>query len=352
MRPQLKPAVNRMWRDAHTVQLGLDPDHAVVIAGLAASEARLLAELDGTRDLRSIVESARDCGIPSERTHQLIELLDAAGVVDDATFDSRPLAALSIHDRDRLAPDLATWSLVHRCRDGGAGLLGRRGEAAVRVEGAGRVGALLAALLVAAGVGNVDVWDDAPASASDVGPGGISQVDVGTPRERALNRRTGAGHGRRPALRLLDLVVLCEPGPSSLLRSRDLVAAGQPHLVVSIRETVGVIGPLVVPGQSACGECLELTRAARDPAWPRVLAQLLNRRQPGQSRGVETVLATTVGAHAALQVLAHLDVGVVPGQEPSAGTAFNATWEVSLPHGQLRRRSWLPHPLCGCGAGT
>jgi bacteriocin biosynthesis cyclodehydratase domain-containing protein len=33
-----------------------------------------------------------------------------------------------------------------------------------------------------------------------------------------------------------------------------------PHLAVSASEAIGVVGPLVLPGQSACLRCLDLTR--------------------------------------------------------------------------------------------
>jgi hypothetical protein len=38
-------------------------------------------------------------------------------------------------------------------------------------------------------------------------------------------------------------------------------------------EGTGVVGPLVLPGGTACAGCLELGRADRDPGRPRLLAQ-------------------------------------------------------------------------------
>jgi len=53
-RPQVKPALRRVWRDRSTLQLGLDPAHAVVISGLDPGSARLIETLDGTRDLTGL----------------------------------------------------------------------------------------------------------------------------------------------------------------------------------------------------------------------------------------------------------------------------------------------------------
>jgi hypothetical protein len=79
-------------------------------------------------------------------------------------------------------------------------------------------------------------------------------------------------------------------------------------------------------------------RTDRDPAWPRIIAQT-----DGRLTGVaacDVTLAALVAALAAQQVLAHLD-GFVPA-------TVDGTVETSLPFGMPRRRSWQPHPACGC----
>jgi len=40
-----------------------------------------------------------------------------------------------------------------------------------------------------------------------------------------------------------------------------------PHLVVRAEEAIGVVGPLVLPGRWTCLRCVDLSKAARDPAW-------------------------------------------------------------------------------------
>jgi hypothetical protein len=54
----------------------------------------------------------------------------------------------------------------------------------------------------------------------------------------------------------------------------------------------------------------------------------------------DVTLATQVAALAAQQVLASLD-----GFSPAT---VDGTIEVTLPYGLPRRRSWHPHPACGC----
>ena len=137
-----------------------------------------------------------------------------------------------------------------------------------------------------------------------------------------------------------DLVVLIEHGAADAAAAGRLVSADQPHLSVVIREDDIVVGPLVRPGSGPCLRCLDLHRGDRDPAWPSVLAQLL-RPTSGTPQPEETAASILGAGLAALQVLAQLD-GVA---EPATA---GATLEIELPDGLIARRSWPPHPACGC----
>ena len=60
-----------------------------------------------------------------------------------------------------------------------------------------------------------------------------------------------------------DLVVLTQRQTPALAAA--LVRLRQPHLAVYAGEAIGVVGPLVQPGRTACLNCLDLTRAAKIP---------------------------------------------------------------------------------------
>jgi bacteriocin biosynthesis cyclodehydratase domain-containing protein len=142
-----------------------------------------------------------------------------------------------------------------------------------------------------------------------------------------------AGREPRP-----DLVVLVGvPDPQV---GERLMADGLPHLVASGQEAIGIVGPLVVPGRTACLRCLDLTRAELDPAWPLILAQLAGRQAEPPACGA--VLTASVAALAAAQAQLFVDR---PGR---AGPVWNGTLELEMPGWQWRRRTWLPHPDCTC----
>jgi bacteriocin biosynthesis cyclodehydratase domain-containing protein len=338
VRPVLSPSVRRLWRDAETLQLGRPPGRASVLAGLDPPTRAVLALLDGTRDTAQVVAAAELAGCPAARTHALLDLLADAGLLHDGSADADVLRHLLPLERERLSADIASLALVHG--DGGLAAVRRRGQARVTVLGGGRVGAPLAALLAGAGVGGVDVRDEAPARPQDVGVGGLRLADVGRSRGEAARELLAAGC---PGVdvrvqRSPDLVVLAPSGREPLDTLTPLLAPGCPHLVAEVRDGVGVVGPLVVPGSTACLRCLDLTRTDLDPDWPALAAQLgmAVRATPP----CDGPLAAAVAAQAALQALALLD-GLPPA---SAG----GTLELALPDWRWRRRSWATHPACGC----
>jgi hypothetical protein len=343
LRPQLKPALPRVWRDATTLQIGADPRTAVVLRGLDPRSARIVEQLDGTRDLPFLRATATTLGLPPQRVDELLTLLDRAGVLDDATADHHALRALPLAERDRLAPDLAAASLVRGGRDGGVSALAGRRRRTVLVHGAGRVGAPVARLVAAAGVGTVAVVDPTPARATDIAPGGLARRDTGLRRETAAARLV---IGLAPATRTQprsttpDLTVITGEAPGSLAASAAAARSGVPHLYAAVREGTGVVGPLVLPGRTSCRRCHDLHRRDRDPGWPAVAAQLHAVRRGGPA-ACDVVLAASVAALAALQVVAFLDGA---SQQPT----LDGTLEVAQVDGRVRRRSWSLHPDCGC----
>ncbi|MCY7373338.1 MAG: ThiF family adenylyltransferase [Spirochaetaceae bacterium] len=344
VRPQLKPALRRVWRDATTLQLGLDPAHAVVIGGLDAGAARLVDCLDGSRDLGGLQQAAAGMGLGSAAVDELLHLLGRAGVLEDAAADHRVLRTLDRDERERLGPDIAAASIASGRADGGVGVLSRRRQRVVGVHGAGRVGASLVGLLAAAGVGTLVVEDTGTTSPADLSPGGLVADDVGARRQdaswRNARRFAPSLRSRLPVGRVPDLAVVADD-PDAVGRLVDgLLRRGVPHLFARVRDTTGLVGPLVLPGRSSCQRCHDLHRSDRDPAWPSIAAQLAA-ASPHRTGPCDVVLAAAVAASAGLQVLAFLDGEAAP-------PTVDGTLEIAQSDGRVRRRSWSVHPSCGC----
>ena len=402
-RPLLPAALRPVWRSDQALQLGLDPDRAVVVDGIDEPIAKTLLGLDGTRTEAEVLAGAAETGLDPDLVGDLLTDLRTAGILAEVTprppsapaADSPagsaparpallgaeptrhapadpapagpdpagdsppgegPLVMASWPRRSpygavgaagRLGPDLASLSLVPTTRTPFEVVRARR-AASVVVHGAGRVGASLATLLAAAGVGQVHVADRGPVRPGDVAPAGVAAADVDRSRTAAAAealrraapeiRSTPPAPGRRP-----DLVVLASTEPVDTTLRTALAGGRVTHLVAGVRETTAVVGPLVLPGRTGCLRCGDLHRADRDPAWPVVAAQLVGIRRR-REEPCDVVLATVAASLAALHCLAHLD------GRPSAATG--ASLELSLTDWRLRRRSWPAHPRCDCGAAA
>ncbi|MFE2280905.1 TOMM precursor leader peptide-binding protein [Streptomyces sp. NPDC059454] len=359
MHPMVKPALRRGWRDLNTVQFGMTPARALTLGPMDTATGSFLDLFNGTRGLELLREEARRMNLPDGHVDRLVRRLSRAGLLDDARGGGP--AAETLREKpevlDRLRPDLASLALTTSAPGDPLRRLAARRGMRVQVRGGGRVGAALAALLSGAGVGEVDVRDAGRVEPWDVAPGGLPAEAVGDRRDEAARRAVRRAAPDRPPHRTarsplaegdpgFGLVVLAPrddvavhaPDPAA---AEALVSSGTPHLYVGVVEGTGVVGPLVLPGETSCAGCLQQDRTDRDPAWPRLAAQWRSGRQR-RVGACDLTLATTVAGLAAAHALTFLD-GRVPS---SAG----ARWEVSLPALHWHARPVRPHPVCPCGA--
>ncbi|MGP4006340.1 ThiF family adenylyltransferase [Streptomyces sp. 4N124] len=359
MHPMVKPALRRGWRDLNTVQFGMTPAHAMTLGPMDTATGSFLDLLNGTRGLPLLREEGRRMDLPDGHVDELVERLARSGLVDDATGGGPAAEALREKKEvlDRLRPDLASLTLTTSAPGDAMRQLAARRSLRVQVRGAGRVGAVLASLLSGAGVGEVDVLDGGTVEPWDIAPGGLPAESIGDRRAEAARRAVRRAAPDRPPRRgpqspLEDgdpgfsLVVLAPrddvgvhaPVPAT---AESLITSGTPHLYAGVVEGTGVVGPLVLPGETSCAGCLHEGRTDRDPAWPRLVAQWRSGKQR-QVGPCDLALATTAAGLAATHALAFLD-----GHLPSTA---GARWEVSLPGLHWHARPIWAHPACPCGA--
>ncbi len=338
MRPLLAPGVRRLWRPAGVLQLGVAPERAVVAEFGHPRTARILDLLDGTRTVPSIRRSARALDVPDDAVTDLLDALAGAGLLADGEHVP---AALPPTARRRLGPEGCALALR---RDGTnpATVLRRRWDARVVVSGPDPLAVPIASTLATAGVGQVHVAVSGRCATADATPGGLLPGDVGRPRSAAAadairraapDVRTGPVRDGRPGLAVL-VGYGTDPADLAALRYAGRRVA---HLVVAVHDGVASVGPLVRPGVTACLGCVDRHRTDRDPAWPALSAQLATGTAGYDP--CEAALAVLAAGYAALQALAEIDGGTPD--------VLGATVDWS-PTAAPRRRTWAPHPGCGC----
>lgn len=129
-----------------------------------------------------------------------------------------------------------------------------------------------------------------------------------------------------------DLVVLLARHVLDPRRAAPHLRADRVHLPVVVGGAGIVVGPLVVPGVTACVTCLHLARRDADHAWPLLALQLLSAGAPAPSPEV---------VHESAAALVRL-LGEAHAAE---GRSILLTAE-----GERQERVHRPHGECGCRA--
>ena len=329
-RPRVVAGLPVLRRRPGELQIGLDPRHATVVDGLPDTVVAAAQRLTGHRTTTDLLTSLD----PADRNDfaELLENLLDQGFLEDATRSAARHAGE------------ASATAVRALRTGNHPI--ERADVGIAVHGDGRLAVTVACLLAGAGVGWVHVSARGKVQPEDTGTG-YRPEDVGKPRlvaaRHAVRRvapkvRTvpfGAKHGP-------DLVVLADalvPRPENV---DMLTAAAIPHLLVRTRDTVGIVGPLVVPGLTSCLRCADLHRSDRDACWPQLAAQLAGQAQ----------LTDLAGTHAtaAFATAQALDAAswLRGGSQPPATCEVSV--ELDLRTAVTRHRGWSAHVECTCGA--
>lgn len=317
MRPVVRPGAAVLRRDQTSLQIGIEPGRAVVLAD-APGVRDLLDRLDGLHTRDAVLKTCVDRGLAADTLDRLV----SAGVVVDADLI-----------RSAPAPSELAHLLGHHS--------GARANSEVRARAAATVGLFTAdadgcgllvsigELLVVSGVRRLMVSEDV-----------ATQVQR---RDAVPWRHTLPAQDPPP-----DVAVLVG-SPVTGPDTEALVAAGVPHLAISLVDGIAAVGPFVQPGVTACIACVDETLARRDPAWPVLVDQLRSaNRQSAVSTDVcqprNRVLEAAVSALAVRELLAHL----------AGSTVLTVGASVRLDAGLVQQvvHRWTLHPACGCSLLT
>jgi hypothetical protein len=325
------------------VQIGVDPATAIVVDRLSDDAATALLRLDGTTGRHEVVAAAPELG-------RVLDQLDDLGLLDD---DPGPTATLSGVRRERQRSDLESIALARRSARDAVAVLARRSRATVVLRGSDTTAAQIAVGLAAAGIGTVALeGPDREVGLEDLTPVGPRETG-GSWREEvseAVRRHGAYPTAARRRRTVPDLVVVCSAAGTDLPwtdpeLADDLLADGVAHLAVAAAGAAARVGPLVVPGASACLWCADQRAVDLDPAWPAIADQL--RLHHPRAGAVSTPLATLCAAYAITEVLAVVDRDRAL-HEP---LTLDAQLELRLADPLPRVLAAPPHPACGCGWG-
>jgi bacteriocin biosynthesis cyclodehydratase domain-containing protein len=342
MRPSLRPGVSVWWRRIDAVQLRVGTQSQLV-SGLPLGSSTLFRLLDGThelRDLATIVHAST--GLERQRVLDIVESLGRIGALYDAGAMPR-LDTLPPIARERLRAEALSWVEGTDA----AAVVEKRRLALVRVLTCDAATVATALLLAASGIGRFSVTA-APheaelVEAADIWPGGLPAASLGTPRVDAVRSaltELGAQLQPRQSRGRADFALVGRA--DSAAAPEHLLTPDIPYVSTAVFGRTALVGPLVIPGITACSVCEALTRAERDAALDH---DATDSGLAPAGTPVAAATATQLAAvHAAVAVLEYLD-GAEAGRLPAlAGHLL----QLDVPGPQVQLSLVRPHPRCGC----
>jgi hypothetical protein len=138
-------------------------------------------------------------------------------------------------------------------------------------------------------------------------------------------------------------VVVLSGGEPDRDRLDPLVRHQVPHLVVRLVDGGALLGPFVVPGETACLRCIDAHESVRDPDHVAVTTRYAQASALPRGDGVpdlDPTLASIALAWAVRDVTTHLD-----GHEPST---WSRTLHLRSDPTRREEQVWSRHPHCGC----
>jgi hypothetical protein len=311
--PALRPFTPVLSRGGRALQIGLDQEPTLVLVDVEPGMAQLLSMVDGCHHRSELQTAAVALGVSARQLDWVLRTLDDAQLLDDG--GGRRTGGLSVTPTQR-----------------------------VRLVGAGSLGHEVGQLLCRSSLSVLHVIDPEPPDPvlypSSGALGSQAEAFAASWGGSSATRVQVANHWSKPDGIDTDLTIVASDRlECDRVLTEGLLRADQPHLVLRPRAGGVVVGPLVLPGRTACLRCTDLARRDADAAWPTLLPQLLRTRTP-----ITAALAGWAGGVAAAQALAFLQ-----GSTPET---CGATLEISPADHVTRRRSWSMHPGCGCGWGA
>lgn len=296
MREQLREGIPVLHWGGGLIQVGTTAPHSFTLTGVAPAEEAWLRSITAGRLLpkRATLSAAQARIADLLRSHQLLE-----------QPVENPLA-----------------------------------EVRLRVVGLDRVGVMVARLLAASGARYLDLRD-----------GGLVDRHVnrlfgrsceGLGRKDCLQRELadgGVAGGKSPTP---ALVISVENQAIDHQRGAHLLSRDVPHLPIVVMDRLIQVGPLLVPGVTACYLCLDFHRQDELPGWAQVREQL---RSVPAAPPDYSLAATAAGLATNLVE----QVFTPPGNaenSPAAASLLGQSWLVGAE--EIRQASWFAHPSCAC----
>jgi len=315
----------------------------------------IIAKFDGKR---SAEEIANALTIKVEIVCEVIQQLLSAGFIDHlitqiiapGRFKEQDQSADAgyIQLQSKITPELSASTWIVGVNDGGVEILTNRRIAMVEISGENRVATQLYGILLASGVTQTRMAsgsrrDRARIGNQDMCAGLLTSSDVGSNYQHTLDdkarelalfpNKDKSGADEIPEV---FLKIFIGNGHEALIAQS--MSEDEIHLLVAAPDGPSIdVGPLVIPGKSACSRCITLARSDQH----RLSREIDIFRSTHTELEVPVAIAHFVAAQIASQILRFIDT-----KKSALISTRVRTNYLDICNPQHIR--FARHPLCGC----
>ena len=315
----------------------------------------IIAAFDGKQSTQEIAEAlAIDCEIVSQVVGQLLSagLIDylVTQIVAPGRFKEQDQSSDAgyIQLQSKITPELSATTWLAGVNDGGVKVLTNRRMALIEISGENRVATQLYGILLASGVTQTQMAsasrrDRARIGNQDMCAGLLTNSDVGSNFQHTLEDKArelalfpNKDKSVTEEIPEVFLKVFIGNGHEALIAQS--MSEDEIHLIVAAPDGPSIdIGPLVIPGKSACSRCVTLARSDQH--------SLSREIDIFRSTHTELEIPVTVAHFVAAQIASEILRFIDTKKSALISTRVRTNYlDVCNPqHIRFAR-----HPLCGC----
>jgi hypothetical protein len=315
----------------------------------------IIAAFDGKKSAQEIAEAL---AIDSEIVSQVVGQLLSAGLIDylvtqivaPGRFKEQDQSSDAgyIQLQSKITPELSATTWITGVNDGGVEVLTYRRMALIEISGENRVATQLYGILLASGVTQTKMAsasrrDRARIGNQDMCAGLLTSSDVGSNFQHTLEDKArelalfpSKDKSSADEIPEVFLKVFIGNGHEALIAQS--MSEDEIHLIVAAPDGPSIdIGPLVIPGKSACSRCVTLARSDQH--------SLSREIDIFRSTHTELEIPVTVAHFVAAQIASEILRFIDTKKSALISTRVRTNYlDICNPqHIRFAR-----HPLCGC----
>jgi len=340
MDPSLKPILRNpsatALRDPRCIQVGIDPNHSLLLTGEISQIRQFLNLLDGNHEVAELISKFPFAQIA-------ISQLSKRGLLENQLLDHQITASLTpAQNYDLLISQRSHQAAIGKM-DFAPTRIQNLANSYIWLANAGPAAALAAIYLAQTQNGRIKLdaiaefkptdlpnWLDRNGQAAD---SLIHQLEMSSANLK-LTQPAGKPNP--------DLVIFTDQPWQTPEIAADYLNRGIAHLVIQPKISEVTVGPLVIPGKTSCLYCAEQQLLNVDKSWS-VMRNLIGQHEHDET---DWLLLNLAVSYAIAQVVSAIGIG-----DLSRSELVNTRWRFRLPGPRIESAPQPVNMFCSCQWG-